>query len=56
MRARLESDQRLAVFCSQQGEKGTAVRVLKRVRVMQEEVQGVEQALAGQQEEEKECA
>lgn len=46
VRARLERDQRLAVFCSQQGDKSGAVRVLRRVKAMQAEIQGAEQALA----------
>jgi hypothetical protein len=48
IKARLESDKKLAVFCNQGGDKRSAVRVMKRVRIMTTEISNVTEAMAGQ--------
>ena len=44
--ARLESDKKLAVYLNQAGDKTSAVRVMRRVRTMQEEISATREALA----------
>ena len=42
---RLEKDKKLAVYCSQAGDKARAVRVMKRIRIMQAEVSGAREMM-----------
>lgn len=44
VQARLESDKRLAVYCNQNNQREIAVQVMKRIRIMQNEISSVEQA------------
>ncbi len=41
VKVRLEKDRLLAVYCNQKGEKQSAVRVMKRIRIMQTEIDSV---------------
>ena len=39
---RVKRDQLLALYCSKQGKKAQAVRVMKRIKIMEEELKGAE--------------
>jgi hypothetical protein len=47
IKARLESDKKLAVFCNQAGDKQSAVRVMRRVKIMTTEIDNVNEAMMG---------
>jgi hypothetical protein len=44
VKARLESDKRLAVYCNQNNQREMAIQLMKRIRIMQNEISSVEQA------------
>jgi hypothetical protein len=44
VKERLESDKRLAVYCNQNNQREMAVQLMKRIRIMQNEISSVEQA------------
>ena len=45
VKARLESDKKLAVYCSQAGDKQSAVRIMRRIRIMTTEISNVTEAM-----------